>query len=445
MRGTLFPQVSQDCHTLPPMDTPPPPLAARATPGSAPKKIPMSHRPFPRDNDGFRPWKRDSERPQGRDEGSERPRGPAGETDRQGNYRTDNVWRSETAHRAAESSPRPWQRRDAAPGNDRGGFGGERRPFERRPWERRDGAPGGDRGGFGGDRGGFGGERRPFERRPWQRRDDDRGPREEGATEERAEKRRFPAQPEGELIYGRQPVREVLLAQRRGIRELILADGVKASEEITEIEALCLERSVTVKRYDRETLDAWLNAANHQGVLAVCDEYPYVEFSEIHEALVAAEGNAMVVLLDHVVDPQNLGSLLRSCEAAGVLGVVIPADRAVGVTPAAVRASAGAAEHLRVAIVPSLVGALEKFKDKEGQVWVTGLEAVEEAKPYTEIDFKGKVALVIGSEGLGLSRLVREHCDFLAKLPMFGKVGSLNAGVAGALAMYEVLRQHGRR
>ncbi len=247
------------------------------------------------------------------------------------------------------------------------------------------------------------------------------------------------------MIYGRQPVRELLLAQRRGVRELILADGVKSSEEITAIEALCLERSITIKRFDRETLDAWLNAANHQGVIAVCEEYLYAGFDEILSAVRDAEDNALVVLLDHVVDPQNLGSLLRSCEAAGVVGVVIPADRAVGVTPAAVRASAGAAEHLRVAIVPSLVGAIEKLKDKEGRVWVTGLESVPDAKPYTEVDFKGKVALVIGSEGLGLSRLVREHCDFLAKLPMFGKVGSLNAGVAGALAMYEVLRQHGRK
>ena len=175
----------------------------------------------------------------------------------------------------------------------------------------------------------------------------------------------------------------------------------------------------------------------------MCDEYPYVDFDEILDAVKAAEGDAVLVLLDHVVDPQNLGSLLRTCDAAGVLGVVIPADRAVGVTPAAVRASAGAAEHLRVAMVPSLQGTLQRLKDKDLGVWITGLEAGEESKPYTEIDFKGKVALVVGSEGLGLSESVRGQCDFLAKLPMRGKVSSLNAGVAGAIALYEVLRQQG--
>jgi 23S rRNA (guanosine2251-2'-O)-methyltransferase len=247
------------------------------------------------------------------------------------------------------------------------------------------------------------------------------------------------------MIYGRQPVLELLKAGRRHVRELLLADGMKPSAELNAIEAQCLERSISIRRFDREVFDAWLNAANHQGVITVCDEFPYTDFDEIFEALRTAEGNAMIVLLDHVVDPQNLGSLMRSCEAAGVLGVVLPADRAVGVTPASVRASAGAAEHLRVAIVPSLVSTLEQLKDKESGVWITGLEVSEDAKPYTEIDFKGKVALVIGSEGQGLSASVRGKCDFLAKLPMCGKVGSLNAGVAGALAMYEVLRQHGKK
>lgn len=247
------------------------------------------------------------------------------------------------------------------------------------------------------------------------------------------------------MIYGRQPVREILRAGRREVMEMIFADGVKASEDITSLEALCAERSIPVTRRDRETLDAWLNAANHQGVVAVCKNYPYAEFEEICKDFIAAEGAALIVLLDHVVDPQNLGSLLRSCEAAGVCGVVLPADRAVGVTAAAVRASAGAAEHLRVAVVPSLVSAMEKLKDTEGRAWITGLEAVPEAQPYTEIDFSGKVVLVVGSEGVGLSRLVRERCDFLAKLPMLGKIESLNAGVAGALALYEVLRQQGRK
>jgi len=226
---------------------------------------------------------------------------------------------------------------------------------------------------------------------------------------------------------------------------LLLSDTLKPTDEITAIETLCGEREVEIQRHAREVFDSWLNAANHQGVIAVCDDYPYSTFEEIYEALLQAEDNAMIVLLDHVVDPQNLGSLLRSCDAAGVLGVILPADRAVGVTSAAVRASAGAAEHLRVAIVPSLASSIEKMKDKDSGVWVTGFEPGEDARPYTEIDLKGKVALVIGSEAKGLSSSVREKCDFLARLPMLGKVDSLNAGVAGALAMYEVLRQHGHK
>ncbi len=220
---------------------------------------------------------------------------------------------------------------------------------------------------------------------------------------------------------------------------MILSDGVKDSEEVLEIKTTCEERGIKIEFHKRETLDAWLNSANHQGVLAVCEEYPYVELDEILSAIEAKEGNALVVILDHVVDPQNLGSLLRTCEAAGTLGVVIPADRAVGVTPAAVRASAGAAEHLKITCVPSLVSVIERLK--ELNVWSTGLEALPESKPYTAIDFKGKVCIVIGSEGQGLSSPVRGKCDNLASLPMFGKVSSLNAGVAGAIALYEVLRQ----
>ncbi len=389
----------------------------------------------------FRPWNR---RDGDARDSFERPRSGG----QPGGYRSDTVWRSEAAQKASGGGERkPWQQRDDRR-DDRGGGGFERKPwqhrddrrddrggggFERKPWQQRD-----DRRD---DRGGGG-----FERKPWQQRADrggfDRGPRPEQTGPSEPPKRRFPAPPSGELIYGRQPVREVLRAARRGVLELIIADGVKPNDDMAAIETIAQERSISIRRFDRDTLDAWLNAANHQGVIAVCQEFAYTEFDDILETMRTAEGDALVVLLDHVVDPQNLGSLLRSCEAAGVVGVVLPADRAVGVTPAAVRASAGAAEHLRVAIVPNLVGAMEKFK--EIPVWATGLESVPEAQPYTAIDYKGKVALVVGSEGQGLGRLVREHCDHLARLPMFGQVGSLNAGVAGALAMYEVLRQQGR-
>jgi 23S rRNA (guanosine2251-2'-O)-methyltransferase len=147
----------------------------------------------------------------------------------------------------------------------------------------------------------------------------------------------------------------------------------------------------------------------------------------------------MVLLLDHIEDPQNIGSLLRSANAAGVTGVVIPEDRAAGVTPSAVRASAGASEYMRVAKVVNLVRAIKSLQ-AEG-VWVSALDIGDDSRDYTGVDFKGRVGLVVGSEGKGVSRLVRETSDFVASLPMLGKVASLNAGVAGAVAMYEILRQ----
>ena len=149
--------------------------------------------------------------------------------------------------------------------------------------------------------------------------------------------------------------------------------------------------------------------------------------------------NALVVVLDHLEDPQNLGSILRTACAAGATGVVIPEDRAAWVTPAAVRASAGGSEHVKVARVVNLPRAMADLK--EAGLWPTGLDIGEGAKPYSSIDLKGRVGLVVGAEGSGLSRLVRETCDFIGTLPMPGGFESLNAAVAAGVAMYEVLRQ----
>jgi len=166
--------------------------------------------------------------------------------------------------------------------------------------------------------------------------------------------------------------------------------------------------------------------------------YPYVGFEEILREAQEDE-NALVVVLDHLEDPQNVGSILRTACAVGATGVVIPEDRACGITPAVVRASAGGAEHLKVAHVVNLVRAMKDLKD--AGLWFTGLDWGEDAKPYTKIDYMGRVGLVVGAEGSGISRLVRENCDFIAVLPMPGGFESLNAGVAAAVAMYEMLRQ----
>ncbi len=279
-------------------------------------------------------------------------------------------------------------------------------------------------------------------KKPWERGGENR-PRFDRDERPAAPKkpRTAPIPAEGELVFGRQPVREILRAARRPVSLVVLADGVKGSDEISEIKALAAERGVKVEFFRREDLEAWVNGANHQGVVAFCEEYPYAELDEIVDALAAAEGPATVVVLDHVQDPQNLGSILRTCECAGVLGVVLPVDRAAAVTPAAVRASAGAAEHMKIARISNLVVALERFKGVGA--WITGLEAVEGAKPCTEVDFRGKACLVVGSEAHGLCSPVRNACDFLARLPLRGKVNSLNAGVAAGLAIYEALRQQG--
>ncbi len=243
----------------------------------------------------------------------------------------------------------------------------------------------------------------------------------------------------GEIIFGRQPVSEVLKAERRELFELIIAQGLRPSPEIDRLRAIAGERSLRINEVKRRAMDTLVGEGNHQGVALRCGGYPYCSAEEVEKRMLHSDGDGIILIIDHVQDPHNLGALLRSAEVVGVAGVMLAADRAAGVTPVAVRASAGATEHLRVAKVPNLVHVMRRLKKAE--VWVTGLEACDDAQPYTQIDFRGNVAIVVGSEGKGLGRLVRETCDFMAELPVRGSVTSLNAGVAGGIMLYEVLRQ----
>jgi len=244
-----------------------------------------------------------------------------------------------------------------------------------------------------------------------------------------------------EILYGRQPVRETLRAGRRQVFKLLLAEGIKPGGIVRQILTLAELTDIPVQTVNRRELDKLGGEANHQGLAAEVSGYPYVDLAEPMEASRQSGAPPFLLLLDHVQDPQNLGSLLRTAEAVGVHGVVIPNRRAAGVTPAAVRASAGAAEQVRVAQVTNLVRAMERLK-AEG-VWMAGLEAAPGAQLYTEADLRGPLGLVIGSEGQGLARLVRETCDYLIRLPMLGQVESLNAAVAGAITLYEARRQRG--
>ncbi|HUW13695.1 MAG TPA: 23S rRNA (guanosine(2251)-2'-O)-methyltransferase RlmB [Anaerolineae bacterium] len=239
-----------------------------------------------------------------------------------------------------------------------------------------------------------------------------------------------------ERLYGRQAVREALRAGRREPIRLLVAQGVRETEHIAEIVSLAAAVGCPVLRVERRDLNRL--GAKHQGVALEASPYPYSDLATI---LALAERRAeppLLVLLDHLEDPRNVGALLRTAEAAGAHGVVLPSRRAAAITPVACEASAGAVEHLLVARVTNLARTLTELK--QSGLWAAGLEALPEAQPYDSVDISGPLVLAVGGEGQGLSRLVREHCDWLLRLPMRGNVGSLNASVAGSIVLYWVLR-----
>ncbi len=245
-----------------------------------------------------------------------------------------------------------------------------------------------------------------------------------------------------EILYGRNAVCESLRAGRRKPHRLALAEGVRQTGVVGQIVFLAKQAGVTVSLTERRKLDR-LGNVNHQGVMLETSEYPYSSLDDILALAQSRDGAFLLLLLDLLQDPQNVGSLLRTADAVGVHGVVIQRRRAVGITPAVVHASAGAAEHLLVAQVTNLVDTIGRLKTHD--VWVAGLEAVRGAQLCHEAELNGPLALVVGSEGEGLRRLVRERCDFLLRLPMLGRVTSLNAAVAGSVVLYEALRQREAR
>jgi len=242
-----------------------------------------------------------------------------------------------------------------------------------------------------------------------------------------------------EILYGRNAVKEALRAERRRFYKLVLAEGVRVAGAVADIVDIAEQRQIPLQRVERCKLDEL--GVNHQGVAAEVSPYPYIDLEDILAAPEEKREVPLLLLLDCLQDPQNLGTLLRTAEAVGVHGVVTPRRRAAGVTPAVVNSSAGAVEHLLVARVTNLVRTMEKLKERG--LWIVGLENVPEAKAHHEVDLNVPLALVVGSEGRGMRRLVRKACDFLIRLPMRGQVGSLNAAVAGSIALYEVRRQRG--
>jgi 23S rRNA (guanosine2251-2'-O)-methyltransferase len=241
-----------------------------------------------------------------------------------------------------------------------------------------------------------------------------------------------------ELLYGRNAVREALRAGRRECRRLLVSSGAQEAGTLGEVVRLAEKLLVPVEKVDRNQLDKRLQNANHQGVALECGDYPYAELDECLALAQQQREAPFLLLLDHLQDPQNVGTLLRTAEIVGAHGVVLPGRRAAEVTPAVVNASSGATEHLRVVVVTNLAQTIATLQDQG--IWVVGVEDDERAKAYDQADLDMPLALVIGAEGSGLARLTRERCDFLVKLPMRGQIASLNASVAGSIVLYHAWR-----
>lgn len=242
-----------------------------------------------------------------------------------------------------------------------------------------------------------------------------------------------------ETLYGRQAVRESLRARRRTPYRLAIMENVLGTTIIEEITELAEDRNLTINRLSRHEMSALVGHDNHQGVALETSGYPYSDIYAMLDLAEEREEPPFLLLLDLVQDIRNLGSLVRTAEAVGAHGIVVQERRGAGVTPGAVNASSGAVEHLLVAQVTNLSRTIETLKDS--RVWIAGLEDTHGAKTYTEMDLNVPIGIVVGSEGKGLRRLVRERCDWLMALPMRGEINSLNASVAGSIALYEVLRQ----
>jgi len=242
-----------------------------------------------------------------------------------------------------------------------------------------------------------------------------------------------------EWISGRNPILEVLRAHRRQIFRLRLAKGILEDQRVKEILQLARDSTVTVDVVDRSQLDNV--AENHQGMALQVSDYPYVDLHTILHCSQTSKELPFLLLLHQLQDPQNFGTLIRSARAFGVHGVVIPPSRAVGVTASVVHASSGACEHLLIAQA-NLAQAIEYLKSND--IWILGLEGSAEHPPISQVDLDVALAVVVGSEGSGLRQLVRRSCDFLAHIPMTKGMESLNAAVAGSIALFLIYQSRAK-
>jgi len=241
------------------------------------------------------------------------------------------------------------------------------------------------------------------------------------------------------VIFGVLPVLEKLRADPRRVEKIVIADGAR-EHRLSEIADLARENGILIDRVSRESLDRVVGRdRNHQGVAAIAAAADYTDVDEI---LDAASAVPLFVVLDGVEDPRNFGAILRTAECAGVDGVVIPERRAVGLTETVAKSSAGASEHIKVGKTANLNRLIEGLKERN--IWVVGTSG-EAKTDYTDWDWTQPSALVLGNEGHGLHRLVAENCDVLVKIPLYGKIDSLNVSVAAGVILFEARRQRGGR
>ncbi|MBR0413623.1 MAG: 23S rRNA (guanosine(2251)-2'-O)-methyltransferase RlmB [Clostridia bacterium] len=238
--------------------------------------------------------------------------------------------------------------------------------------------------------------------------------------------------PKDELIIGRNPITEALKAGRE-FNQLFVARGER-SGSIGRIIALAKDRGIPIKEVDAKKLDYMSGGGVHQGVAAFCAAHAYASLEDIFAAAEQKGEAPFIIICDEIEDPHNLGAIIRTADAVGAHGVVVPKRRAAALTGIVAKASAGALEYVKVARVTNLAAALEEMKKRN--VWLYCLDM--DGQDYRQVDYTGAVGLVVGSEGRGVSRLIKQTCDVTVSLPMKGKVNSLNASVAAAVLMYAV-------
>lgn len=239
-----------------------------------------------------------------------------------------------------------------------------------------------------------------------------------------------------DVLIGRNAVIEAIRSGR-GINKLLIADGDKEGS-VKEVISLAKEQGIVIQFVERSKIEGIAGGLRHQGVLAYVAPVAYSDLETILQAAETKGEAPFLLLLDELEDPHNLGALLRTADATGVHGVLIPKRRSVPLTATVAKTSAGAVEYVPVARIGNIAQTLRKLKDKG--FWVAGAD-MDGSQNYYEADLTGPLVLVVGSEGHGMSRLTKEQCDFIVKMPMVGKINSLNASVAGSILMYESMRQ----